>query len=133
MGVVCIGEAAKIEVIVVDKSLLGDHTYQITFEDTVVRHNLRMVPKTKNFTLTDITNPSEPVVLLEDNTTFGSLISIPENPLLNLVLNNYDWVAFNEDSSHWSRDNIYNFTFREALVGNIKGKTVSSDYRIEIG
>lgn len=111
-------------------------TYQIVFEDTLMRDRLWDISNTKNFSLIDVTNGVNNV-LLDKCTDFGTIITVPEIPGIKIMLENKNKLDFNADSSSWNNTGIYNFTFRPTYVtveGNtIKGTFIPADYRIEFG
>ena len=128
---------AEIEVLMIDKTLIEENTYQIVFEDKLVRMNQADYPTTDNFSVIDVTSRSAPDTLLKNSTEFGSLVTIPGNNVFNLMLNNKEALALNEVESVWSNPNIYDFRFNPASVrsGGVRltGTPMSHDYRIEFG
>ncbi|MBN1997933.1 hypothetical protein JW935_10300, partial [candidate division KSB1 bacterium] len=129
---------AQVTVPLLDKTLVQDKTYYITFEDTLVKNSLWMFPMTKNFSLTDVTNPSSPIKIIEKSEQFGSLIDIPDKDEFSLMLVNKAALDINADLSVWSRTNIYAPRIRAAFVTapdgtRLTGSPVSADYRIDVG
>ncbi len=127
----------EVEIILIDKTLIEENTYQIVFDDTLVKEGQDYFPNTDSFSLIDITNSSNIDTLIKNSTDFGSLITIPGNNVFSLMLNNKEALALNEDKSAWSNSNIYDFRFRLTSVTSagvrLRGTPMSHDYRIEFG
>jgi len=121
---------------ITNNALVDDKMYQITFEDTLVKSLLWMVPITKNFSLIDVTNGTS-TTLIEKSTDFGLLLNVPDASAVQLMLQNKAAFALNTDSSSWNNPNIYNFTLKPTYVSSggttYKGTWMSHDYRIEFG
>lgn len=124
---------SSVQIFLHDKSQIGEKTFHITFEDTLIRDSFWMKPVTKNFTLTNVTNPDNPIPIINKCTNFEGLIAHPDFQMFNLMLHNYPFITLNEDSSKWNRENIYRFYFREAYSNHIFGDPEADNYRIEIG
>ena len=108
-------------------------TYQIVFEDTLARDGIWDLPNTKNFSLIDVTNGAYNV-LIDKSTDFGSMITVPAIPGIQLMLENKAKLAYNADSSSWNNTGIYNITVRPAYISSaLKGTLLPADYRIEFG
>lgn len=128
---------AEVEFFMIDKSIVEEKTYHIVFEDKLVRSGQFYIPTTDNFSLIDVTSPLATDTLLKNSTDFGNLVTIPDNYIFRLVLNNKEDLVLNENESVWSNPNIYDFFFGTGYVriGGDRYLTspMSHDYRIEFG
>jgi hypothetical protein len=121
---------------IMNNTLVEDKTYNITFEDTLIRDRLWTIPYTSNFSLIDVTNGAQDT-LIKRSKDFGLMLNIPPTSAVKLLLQNKAAFAFNEDSSSWNNPNIYWVSLRPTYVttGGIlySGTWMSHDYRIEFG
>ena len=119
---------------IVNDELVVDKTYQVTFEDTLIKDRLWIVPYTRNFSLIDVTNGAQDT-LIKNSKDFEMLLDIPGNSAIKLMLQNKSAFGVDEDSSSWNDPNIYGVMFKPAylITGGVtyKGTWLSHDYRIE--
>ncbi|MFZ5518575.1 MAG: hypothetical protein ACOY90_18240 [Candidatus Zhuqueibacterota bacterium] len=100
-----------------------DHTYQVTFNDTVLTELA-----TKSFTLTDITDSNEPKILLDQ---FSLAAEIPIVDGFQLVFDNPAELALDAARSRWSAPDIYDFTL--VPMPSFKTKLLPIDVKIIFG
>ena len=122
----------EIQVEIIDHIAIKNSTYQVTFEDTLIEERLQIVLQTKNFTLTDITNLSHPIVLIDRSAEFGPEAEFPVMDGFRIRALN-DETLVDEEKSGWSRENIYNYIFRVFRSSKITGLAKPCDYRIFFG
>ena len=111
----------------------SDHTYQITFTDTVLANQQGPAGydtvTTKSYFLVDVTDTEYPDTLVNDEhelqASDGQVIDG-----FRLAFNNVDELRFNEENSHWSRDSIWTFNFFRYATFNVVGTQLPYDYRI---
>ena len=64
-------------------------------------------------------------------------MNIPENPGMQLILQNKGLIQLNTDSSSWNHPNIFDISFKPAYLisggGTIAGTYQSHDYQLIIG
>ncbi|MBN2105602.1 hypothetical protein JW835_16305 [bacterium] len=132
---------ATIAVPIENNSMVNDGTYEITFEDTLIKDRLWMIPYTKNFTLTDVTHGGRDTLILR-STDFETLLDLPDNPGLHFILQNKASIGLNIDSTAWKNPeedspNIFDISFQPAyLIAKgqmVAGTYLSHDYRIVFG
>ncbi len=120
---------------IVDPLAINDgNTYQVTFEDSVGDGpTLRNTKMTKSITLVNVTNPGNPDTLLnkDPNVVTGATLPITDGFQLKLV--NIDELSLNADSSMWSNDSVYGFTFEPFRYSRTQGVAMPSDYLVEFG
>ena len=123
--------------IVEPTNILDGHTYQFTFEDTTVSFTSNSVtqkaPITKNYTLTDVTEPSSPRVIVERNT---KLLETDETPTIDgfkFTFHNEPYLILDTDRSGWSRTGLRNYTFAPYVQGKVVVAPVAADYLVEFG
>lgn len=116
---------------IVDPRTIEDgHTYQITFEDTVIAGPTFDILTTKNFTVTDIT---EGVTELERSTKFDPDDEIPLIDGFRLTFVNEERVRLNQVLSKWSEPNIYSFQFSPVQFLTVNGQQRPADYQFVFG
>jgi len=120
---------------IVNNALLQTKTYNVTFEDTLIRDRLWMVPYTRNFSLIDVSNGAQDT-LIKKSKDFDLLLDIPGTSAIKLLLQNKAAIGYNADSSGWNDPNIYGVTFKPAYLvtggTTYTGTYLSHDYRVEI-
>lgn len=128
--------SSYVEYAVVDPLLIKDnHTYQITFEDTLkplIGPIGQDTVTTKNFTLVDVTIPDFQDTLISKS---DKLNAEDEQPIIDgfqLTFYNEDFVYLDLANSFWSRDSLWNFVLTIYKAYTTKGKRVPADYRIEV-
>jgi hypothetical protein len=128
---------AEVQIPLVDKTLVEEKTYHITFEDTLIKNSLWMYPMTKNFSLLDVTTGAAPDTIIKKSEQFGSLIIIPNNNVFNLILQNKAALNVNADSTSWNRSNVYPPRVRAAYLTSegtrLLGTPMSADYQVIVG
>lgn len=123
---------------VVDPSMILDqHTYRITFEDTLRKKKGMGLGYdtlvTKSYTLEDVTDPGNPDTLILGN---RQLNSDDEQPIIDgwqLIFNNKKLIDPNISESHWSQDSLWRFVTSVFSQSLTIGRPIAADYRIEIG
>ncbi len=119
---------------IVDPMAIKDyHTYQITFEDTILPNQQGLAGydtiTTKSYYLVDITFEDNPDTLIDNDHYF------PESDAqvvdgFRLAFDNVDDLSFDEEKSFWSRDSIWTFKVLRYATFNVVGTKVPNDYRI---
>lgn len=113
---------------IIDPRTIEDgHTYEITFQDTIVPGPIFDNIVTKNFTVTDLTDGK---IELEKNTNFNEGDEVPLIDGFRLTFINEDRVRLNEVASSWSSDDIFPFQFSPVQFLNIVGEQLPNDYQI---
>jgi len=119
---------------IVDPMMIKDnHTYQITFTDTILANQQGPAGydtvTTKSYFLVDIIDPQYPDTLVDNEyylrESDGAIIDG-----FRLAFNNVDELRFNEEKSYWSRDNLWTFNFFMYATFNVVGTKLPYDYRI---
>jgi len=116
--------------------VLDNHTYHITFEDTIHKNQLPTgtdTLTTKNFTLVDVTDSNNPDTLIDKSTLLNPEDELPITHGFQLSFHNEKFVALNRKLSNWNRDRIYNFLLQPFTYRFLKGMPKPSDYRITFG
>ena len=119
---------------IVDPLFIKDyHTYQITFEDTILPNQQGLAGydtvTTKSYYLVDITFEENPDTLINNDHYFP----IADAPIIEgfrLAFNNIDGLTFNEKTSYWTRDSIWTFNVLRYATFNVVGSKLPFDYRI---
>ena len=114
-------------------NIKSDHTYQITFTDTILPNQQGPAGydtvTTKSYFLVDVTDTEYPDTLVNDEHE----IQASDGQVIDgfrLAFNNIDELRFNEENSHWSRDSIWTFNFFRYATFNVVGTQLPYDYRI---
>ncbi len=120
-------------------NIKDNHTYRITFEDTIKPKKGGLLAPgydtltTKWFTLADITDASNIDTLIDRSQNMSLEDEQPIIDGFQLILNNQSFLYLNREASHWSSDSIWNFTlevFKQGIRPNAWGIPVPADYRI---
>jgi hypothetical protein len=109
------------------------HTYEITFQDTLIRATRPGAfdtLTTKNFTVTDITDGT---VKLRNSKMFNQGNEVPLIDGFRLTFVNERRVELSQAMSGWSDPAIYPFNFAPVSFLNILGEQRPGDYRVIIG
>ena len=106
-----------------------DHSYRITFQDTVT--GTRDTPLTKNYTLTDITS-GDTLVAHDANFNEGHKTPLLDGFLLTFH-GNPEELAWNEASSAWNRREIYVPIIGEFRSSDKPNKYIPADFKVIIG
>ena len=119
---------------IIDPMAIKDyHTYQITFEDTVLLNQQGLAGydtiTTKSYYLVDNTFEENPDTLIYNDSY------LPESDAqiidgFRLAFNNIDELRYNDDKSYWSRDSIWSFRVQRYSTFNVIGTKTPYDYRI---
>ena len=119
---------------IVDPSAVKDnHTYQITFEDTLYPNQQGLAgydtTTTKSYYLVDVTDEQSPDTLIDNS------YSLPVSDAdvvdgFRLSFNNVDGLGFNKDLSRWNRDSLWTFDVARYYTYNVVGSMLPYDYRI---
>lgn len=112
-----------------------NHTYRITFEDTIkllVGAIGQDTMTTKNYTLLDITNPDfiDTLIYKNEHVTVWD-----EQPIIDgfqLTFHNQDFLMVDVANSHWSADSMWKFVLELYKAYTTVGKRTPNNYRIEI-
>jgi hypothetical protein len=124
----------KVHLNIFDPSQVPEnHTYQVTFEDTIIEINNDPLPMTKTITLTDITDASNPVTLVDRDTLVYTGDQLPIVQGFQLFLENEEALAANEELSEWNNPNIFDFLFELYSYSRVDGVGQPADYRIDFG
>jgi len=116
------------------QKVLDNHTYHITFEDTLIKNKTGPdTLTTKNFTLTDITNPDYVDTLILKSTLLQPEDELPVTDGFRLSFQNEKLVALNHKLSGWNRQGIFNFDFKSFSYHFLTGLPKPADYRIQFG
>ncbi|MDP4195240.1 MAG: hypothetical protein Q8940_09340, partial [Bacteroidota bacterium] len=119
---------------VVDINKIKDnHTYYITFEDTLIvatSASGQDTLKTKNFTLKDSTANT---ILINKSTQLSDAAELPITDGFRLRLTNETSVDVNRTSSKWNHPNIPNFNFIKFSYYEQKGFLKANDYELIFG
>ena len=126
---------------IVDHFAVKDnHTYQITFEDTLIRASgiEQDTLTTKFYRLVDITDSYSPDTLVKAN---RNMDIVDEQPILDgfrLTFYNEEYVHPNLKTTHWSTDRVdpdslWRFVLAAYNDARGTGIAMPADYRLEIG
>ncbi|MFQ6617123.1 MAG: hypothetical protein ACE5QV_00430, partial [Fidelibacterota bacterium] len=117
------------------EKILDNHTYQITFEDTLIKGKLGAPDTltTRNFTLADVTDTGSPDTLILRSTLLKPEDELPITHGFRLLFINEELVALNRKLSGWSRRGIYKFDFKPFKFRFLIGEQRPADYRITFG
>ena len=125
--------SGSIRVPITNNAAINDKSFRVVFEDTLVKDRLWLVPATRNFSLIDITGGASDT-LIQRSTDFDMLMNVPENPGMQLILQNTGMIQLNADSTSWNHENIYGISFKPAYLisggGTIAGTFQSHDYQL---
>jgi hypothetical protein len=118
---------------IVDPGGIKDgHRYRITFEDSLVTVS-PITRVTKNFTLADVTDESNPDTLIDKSRRTSLADKQPVTDGFRLTLVNEASLALDAKRSSWNRPGIYGFLFTTFAFSQTKGVPEAADYRIEFG
>jgi len=113
-------------------SVKNNHTYHITFSDTILPNQQGIAGydtvTTKSYYLTDVTFENALDTLINDknlNTEDGQVIDG-----FRLSFNNVNELRFNVEESTWSRDSIWTYNVQRYATFNVVGTQLPFDYRI---
>jgi hypothetical protein len=113
-------------------SVKNNHTYHITFSDTILPNQQGIAGydtvTTKSYYLTDVTFENSLDTLINDkdlNTEDGQVIDG-----FRLSFKNVNELRFNSEESTWSRDSIWTYNVRRYATFNVVGTQLPFDYRI---
>jgi len=112
---------------IVDPSQIRDnHTYRITFKDTVLANKLKA---TRSFTLTDVTTGA--VLLPDSSLSGGGPEGLPMTDGFQIAFaNNPDQVRVDTVNTFWNRANLPQWDFVPFSLGSQPVNTVVADYDI---
>jgi hypothetical protein len=106
------------------------HSYEITFEDTLIIGDDSDTLTTKNFSVYDL---NDDAFRIEKSTLIRPGDEIPVFDGIQLSLENEENVELNESESGWSDNTIYPFTFSPVTFIGVQGVKKPSDYQVIIG
>lgn len=114
-------------------SIRRDHTYQVTFTDTVLPNRQGLAgydtTTTGAFYLTDVTDPSWPDTLVNGEKELW----LEDGPVIDgfrLSFLNVPDLTFNTGASFWTRDSLWTFRAKWFAIFNSIGTKLPYDYRI---
>jgi hypothetical protein len=117
-----------------DPSLVPEnHTFRVTFEDTVLEFSGDPLPMTKTITLIDITNATNPDTLLKQDTLIYTGAQLPIIQGFQLLLQNEEQLMMNGETSGWNSPDIFKILFELYSYSRVDGIAQPADYRIDIG
>ncbi len=122
-----------IDYIIVDPGLIrADHTYRVTFEDTVLQGSGSAPDtfKTKTFTLADVTDPNALDTLIDRSTAIEDTVEQPITDGFRLLLQNEDRFGVNPELSGWNNIDVYNYVFQQWKLSFDIGLQKPSDYEL---
>ncbi len=113
-----------------------EHTYRVTFEDTVFEKSGGPFSPgydtltTKCYTLVDVTD-----TLLPDTLIYCSdkLSLTSEQPIIDgfqLIMDNQEFLYLNQQTSHWSADSMWKYVLNVFSLSTVVGIPQPADYRI---
>ena len=111
----------------------NDHTYQITFEDTLFLNQQGLAGydtvTTKSYYLVDITDESNPDTLVDND------YDLPETDAdvidgFRLTFDNVEGLGFNRDLSYWNSDSVWTFDVARYYTFNVVGSMLPYNYRV---
>jgi hypothetical protein len=115
---------------IVDPRIIEEgHTYEITFEDTLIQGRIFSNAVTKNFTVEDLDDGIE----LFKSTLINEGDEVPLIDGIRLHLVNEARVSFNDALSRWSSNDIFSFQFSRVQFLSIIGEEKPNDYRVVFG
>ncbi len=115
--------------------ILDNHTYRVTFEDTVLP-GAGTAPdtfRTKSFTLADITDVSATDTLIGRSRKLADTVEQPLTDGFRLILHNEKLFGVNPDLSGWNNYGIKGYDFKQWKSGFTSGQQVPNDYKIIFG
>ena len=110
-----------------------NHTYQITFDDTLFLNQQGLAGydtvTTKSYYLVDITDSSNPDTLIDN------AYVLPESDAdvidgFRLTFDNVDRLGFNQELSYWNTDSVWTFDVARYFTFNVVGSMLPYDYRV---
>ena len=105
-------------------------TYQVTFNDTLIKSGSTSYPNTHSYNLIDVTNPQNPDTLIRAMELAGDQPAVHG---LRMSFQNPEALELDEERTGWSRDNIYDCRIRLGRIGrDYNGIAKSSDYQVVI-
>lgn len=111
-----------------------NNSYRITFEDTIVDgSNFTTTYATKNMTVVNVTEPSNPDTLInkDPNVQTGDILPITDGFQLQLI--NLDEMKLDSINSMWSHDSVYTFAIDRFRYSRTEGTPMPNDYQIDFG
>ena len=130
------GTTGTVDYAIVDPfKIRNDHTYRITFEDTVLAGG-GSAPDTfvtKTFTLADITTSSAFDTLINRSRRLADTLEQPLTDGFRLTMRNEKNFGVDPKLSGWNRLGVYNFDFKQWKSGFVVGQQNPSDYKIVFG
>jgi hypothetical protein len=130
------GTTGTISYVIVDPFKIRDnHSYRVTFEDTVIP-GVSPAPDiylTKDYTLADITDTTAIDTLVDRSRAVSDTLEQPLIDGFRLVFHNETHFGVNPDLTHWNNLGIWPFEFKQWKNGFIAGLQKPSDYRVVFG
>jgi len=109
----------------------NNHTYRITFKDTVTGVAKGLAKSTKSFTLADITVIDTPKILIKDNQFTGDNGGLPVTDGFQLSFSsNPEKLSYDSVSSGWSKSGIPAFEMNPFAVVNMPVALVAGNFKI---
>ena len=121
---------------IVDPRRVKDgHTYQIAFQDTIIKDRIPTrgldTLTTKNFTVTDVTDGG--AIKINKSTKFKAGDEAPLFDGLRLNFVNERRVELNQATSGWRKPEVYPFQFSPVSFLDVVGEQRPNDYRVIFG
>jgi hypothetical protein len=117
---------------ILDNTRIKDnHTYQITFTDTITGTGTDLARSTKSFTLSDVTVIDTPKILLKDTPLVGDVGGLPVVDGFQLSFSgNPAKLSFDSANSGWSRKGIPAIDMKPFVPLNRPVKLIAGDFII---
>ena len=114
-----------------NSKIKNNHTYQVTFSDTVTGSGINLARSTKDFTLTDITVIDTPIILLKNSSLEGDLGGPPVKDGFQLTFSgNPAKLSFDSANSGWSKSGIPIITAKPFSPLNETVRLIVGDFQI---
>lgn len=113
-----------------------NHTYHVTFEHIRIPGSTSTAPdtfRTKNFTLTDVTNTSALDTLINRSIAFEDTVEQPLTDGFRLIIRNEKIFGVNPSLSRWNKIGIKSMDFKQFHAGLVRGEQRPNDYKIVFG
>jgi len=119
---------------IVDPMMIKDnHTYQITFEDTILLNQQGVsgydTVTTNSYTLVDVTENDFPDTIIYKEKNLPETDG-PVTDGFRLSFDNIDELTFNSTKSYWTNDSVWSFQVFRYVTFNVVGTKLPYDYRI---
>jgi hypothetical protein len=121
----------EIAINVIDPSAIKNgHTYEISFEDTLIAGRDADTLTTKNFSVFDVTDG---IARIEKSTLLRLDDEIPVFDGVKLTLRNEATVTLDAAKSGWNRNEVFPYVFSPVTFIGIQGERRPNDYQVIVG